>query len=430
MVLSWSLLVVCVVATVARAPALLDHPRLWAEEGSEFFRYAYEHSPLPALTFVHGGANYFVLSTNVLAVLAAHTVPLEWAPRVTTYGALAIQLIPLLIIVFGTSAVFRTLLHRVAGCAILLFATTMTGEVWLTSLHSQVFWGVAAVVICLERMDGIGPLRQWSYRGVLLVGALSSVYVLFLLPVLGMLALSRWKGLAQGQGRERRVQLAIVGVAFACQVVVALGFASTGSINTKRFASVNGDTVAFAAERQIAYPLLGRVLVTALANRSGDGVVGWSSLALLAGVAIAAFARRSRDRSTPSDPRIVLLLSFVCVFAGTCLTAFEGRPGGRYAVVPGFIVLVLCLTATLRDGPRWMTGAPALVLTFALLAGMSDYRRDPRLRCTGRTSHWRAEVGRWRQDPTHRISICPEPWTLALTPRAGDSRSSTRRSER
>jgi hypothetical protein len=409
-----ALLAACVVVLVLRAPNLLAAPRLWAEEGAAFFRHAYEHSPLGALVFVHPGANYLVLSTNVLAALAAHAVPLEWAPWITTYGALIIQLVPLTIVIFGSSSVFCTFARRLAGCAILLLASTQTGEVWLTSLHSQVYWGAAAVAILLDDLAVASPLRRWVYRFVLGIGALSSVYVSFLLPVF---ALRAWT-----QRGERCIHLAILSAAFVVQVTIAATFASGGALNPKRLSPVHLDTVTFAAAEQVAFPLFGRRGNNAINRWLGRGSSGLIFLAVIAGVTAMTFASCLRRRLSRDDPRVVLVLSFLFLFLGTCLTAFEGKAGGRYAVVSGFVVLFLCLASIPRHRPSWSAVVPALLLACGLYVGGRDYRVDPRLCCDGDSSRWRSEVARWREDPAHEIPLCPEPWTLSLTPRAGDTR--------
>ncbi|MFO0983716.1 MAG: hypothetical protein U1E76_18630 [Planctomycetota bacterium] len=351
-----------------------------------------------------------MFSTNALVALAAHAVPLEWAPWITTYGALGIQLVPLLIVVFGTSAVFPGFARRALSCGILLLAPSHVAEVWLTTLHSQVHWGMAAVLILLEDLAGAGRARRWMYRGVLAIAALSSVYVSFLLPAF---LLRAWT-----QRRERRVHLAIVGAAFVVQAAVALTCASAGTLNTKRFSPVTIGSIVFAAERQIAYPLLGHDLTRALARSSGSHVVGLAVLALAAAAILAALACRARLRLTADDPRTVLLLSFACVFSGTCITAFGGMAGGRYAVVSGAVLLLACLAFVPRTCRRWPAWIPLMLLACALGAGAREYRLDPDLRCDGSTTCWRTEVARWRADPYHPIPLCPAPWVLRLTPRA------------
>src|SRR5512133_505488 len=79
----------CLAVAVARCPQLLASPRFWAEEGRDYFAYAFAHGPLAGLLASHLG--YYALVTNASAALAS-VVPLEHAPLVTTAIALLVQL--------------------------------------------------------------------------------------------------------------------------------------------------------------------------------------------------------------------------------------------------------------------------------------------------------------------------------------------------
>jgi len=153
-----------------RAPQLIAAPRLFAEESRVFFRHAFESGLFDSLTYVYWKAGYLNLVTNVATTLGAHVVALEYAPYATMGIALAIQLLPFLILLFGRSTAFRGEIEKGAACCILLFAPTIAPEVWLTSLHSTVFLDLAALLILLEDLKGVGRARRWSYRLVLLLG--------------------------------------------------------------------------------------------------------------------------------------------------------------------------------------------------------------------------------------------------------------------
>lgn len=401
-----AVLAASIVGIIYRAPNLILHPRLWAEEGSWFFRFAYEHSFFEGLTFVLHTASYFVFSTNLLTTVATHTVPLEWAPHITMWGAFAIQLIPLTLVLFGRSALFSTPWRRVTGCAILLFAPSHSATVWLTSLHSQVYWGTAAVLIMLEDLADLTPARTWVYRLLLASAAVSSIYVSFLLPAF---LLRAWRQ----RKREGWVQLGIVGAAVLLQALIVLSFAHDDAISRKRFSHLEVETLVFAAEHQIAYPLFGWRGINAIAEVLGSRLApAFLGLALV-GITLPIFGR-ARDPLGIS--RATLGLGFLSVFFATWLSSLNGKPGGRYAVVSGFIVLFIVLAGLpepLRVA-RWRAIIPIMLLGLALGSGWDAYRDAYQLKCDGASSGWLTEVQRWREHPNHEIRICPEGWVLKL----------------
>ena len=82
-----------------RMPDILIKRRFWAEEGEVYFHNAWNERWYDALFAVHSG--YLNLSASIATLLAAHLVPLEFAPLVSTTFALFIQLCPVFLLITG-----------------------------------------------------------------------------------------------------------------------------------------------------------------------------------------------------------------------------------------------------------------------------------------------------------------------------------------
>src|SRR5687767_8893606 len=117
---------------ILRAPHYLTNPRFWAEEGREFFSFAFENSWAETLTLTKFG--YYSIFNNGAALLADTLVPLEQAPLVTTLLSLALLMVPIFMITYGHHSLFSTPVLRLMGVAILLF-TPPSQEIWLNSIN-------------------------------------------------------------------------------------------------------------------------------------------------------------------------------------------------------------------------------------------------------------------------------------------------------
>ena len=85
----WFVLAAALALIALRAPRLLLRPRLWAEEGSDFFHNAWHSSFWSAIVFTEPeAAGYLNLAANLPAAIAAHTVALENVPLVFTTSSL------------------------------------------------------------------------------------------------------------------------------------------------------------------------------------------------------------------------------------------------------------------------------------------------------------------------------------------------------
>src|SRR4051812_27731353 len=126
---------------VRRTPHILLVGRFWAEEGTIYFRDALLGSWADALLAPRMG--YFSAWTK-LATLAATAVPLEWAPLVTVYAALAVQLMVIWIV--ARSDAFAGPVARLLAVAVVLFAVP-SAEVWLNTANSQFHFALVAAVL-------------------------------------------------------------------------------------------------------------------------------------------------------------------------------------------------------------------------------------------------------------------------------------------
>ncbi|MGI9590694.1 MAG: hypothetical protein ACR2P8_04945, partial [Myxococcota bacterium] len=179
----WLGLVVCALLGVARAPDLFSSPRFWAEEGSYFYAAATDPAAgwLGGLTYIpRGAAGYWLLCASVPATLAAHWASVEGAPGVTTLFSFALWLAPLAILLTGRSLVFDTAARKAVACALVIFAPSAIGEVWLNSINAQVYCGLTALVLLCEDLAAASRTRLWVCGALLAFCGLSGPYTSFL----------------------------------------------------------------------------------------------------------------------------------------------------------------------------------------------------------------------------------------------------------
>jgi hypothetical protein len=136
---------------IYRSPELFIHPRLWAEEGTIFFKYIYENSFIDGLLMIpRYTAGYYSLSINTPITIFTHLLPIEYIPTATTYFSFLILLIPFVIILWGNSYLWDTLYKKILACLILLVTpSALTPEIWLNTINLQVYYGMSSLIILL-----------------------------------------------------------------------------------------------------------------------------------------------------------------------------------------------------------------------------------------------------------------------------------------
>jgi hypothetical protein len=393
---------------VLRAPLPLVRGFLFAEEGTTYLRYAWDASVLRALFAPH--QSYFSLYPNVVGVIAARVVPLEYAGVFCGWSTLAVQL--LMVLVLLQCEIFDTLVLKALAVGVCLL-TVPTINVALSSISSQFFFAVCTGVIL---MSSAKRLRE--FRGVvLMLSGLTGVVSCILTPFFIWAA---WRE----RSRDRAVQAGLLAVCAVIQFFVVIHMIQVQDRSLTKHSSLLFLSGAYLINGPVSQFFTSwsghvgcRVLMSPL-------LVRWSSilwiLAVVAAVAAFFFLARLLVRGGRASrlSGAIALVSLVVGLMGA-LPRNESLmcgSGARYFFLFNLFV-GLGLVCALKTKWRVTGSVPrglALMLGCILISGIYDdvtlWTRPPFL------WDWQTEVAHWRADPTYEIRIAPEYWPeLVLT---------------
>jgi len=403
--------------------ALLVMLRLWRawlsgrfldEEATVFLAYAWHHAWLDALFRPFAG--YWNLGANATTLLVARlvqwgAVPLERAPYLTMIMALAVQLVPAVLILTGRA---EWLASRIAVAAALLTIAIMpaTEEVFFNVLHIQFHLALcAALILALDLPPG--RLATLGYGALLFLAPLCGPGAIVILPLFLL------RGLVD-RDRGRLAQAAALGVGAAVQLLLFYG-----NSPMRGHLLDPGTTAAAMFVRLIALPFLGAGWAARFADMiyasQGAGNAGWWGFAAATCLVFGALIARAAQRR---DAAIWLLLSSFGTAAASIgfgmvvlhrASLFSVHAGERYNFLP-LVLLGLALIVLARrpasPGRRLYGGLAALMLIVGACsypAPWPDFRDGP---------SWPAEVAAWRLDHNHPLAVWPPPWTADLSDRS------------
>ncbi len=194
----------------AREPLFFLEPRFWAEEGTEFFQFAYTHSFWEMVTTpLVGYYTLFNIITSHLALL----LPLEYAPTVTTYLSLCIQMIPIAIIIYTDFILWDTRYKKIILTFIITMITPL--ELWMNSTNSHILFGLISFLISISSNESISFFRKWGYRILLVLGTLTGPASSFSAPIF-------WIRSYRERTREILIQTGIITVCALTQVAIVI----------------------------------------------------------------------------------------------------------------------------------------------------------------------------------------------------------------
>ncbi len=390
-------------------PVVAIHGRLWAEEGNVYLAAAWNQGWWGAIAAVH--EDYLNLAATMATLFAVHLVPLRDAPHVTVALALAIQLLPPLLLL--TSG-FVWLRDRPVLIASLLLVLTppLSSEVWLNSITSHFHMMVAVGIILAAPVRGgaVGVLRG----AVLLAAPLCGPGSIFATPLFVLRALRE-------RSWGRAAQAALICGAAAVQMAVYATHRAPGRHLELSVPLLLG--VLFVKDMLV--PLAGAHLARVVDGQfimPGLLAHRWpllSTAGSVLGIGLVGGAILWRAREEVAWLFACAVLMAVLSYMGAMLGGSDMATvdfGMRYAYPPMvlFGLSVLGLAATAGGVVRPLAG---VLVVWLIVVGAAEYFAVPREMRNGPS--WPAQVAEWRANPMHMLETWPGTggWVFALDPR-------------
>ncbi len=402
-------------AAFLRDPGLFITPRFWAEEGASYFQSAVSRGTLDGLLNLAAAPHnsYFHALPLAATVLAAHAVPLEFAPFVTTLAWVAVFCVFEAAVLTSHAAFLESWPVRTLVAASPLLAVG-AAENWANTLGAHFYLDVAMLLLLLEGERATGPRRAvdvWFFA----LFAIASPTSFVLLPAVLLLGLSDWR-------RHRPFALTLAAVALFQASVHWTAFSSSSRAAPDAAAIPHVVVV-----KLLAWPFLGRAAADAygdLVSRLAPASFAFTAFGAASTVAVLLLvaARAARPDSTS---RVLAMTWCAAGLAYVTLGLRVGREqlsavnGGRYAFLPSLLLIAFLAHQALSPGrSRRARAAWAVPLALVVITGMREYSFSGDVGVVIRGAPWRTEVERFRRDATYEtLRIAPIPWVVKMPAR-------------
>ncbi len=147
----------------------------------DFLKNSIEHGFFKGLIYVYSGAGYFNFWTNFSTSFAS-LFPEAISKIVVTYFALSVKLLIFLYIYFNDSTLFTKFWHKIFAIFVILFSPPMTPEVWMTTIHSNEYFGIFAFVLLFSNFKKSYYFKKNLTIILLFISGISSIYAAILTP--------------------------------------------------------------------------------------------------------------------------------------------------------------------------------------------------------------------------------------------------------
>jgi hypothetical protein len=384
------------------------------EEGSHYFKNAYENNFLHHLLYFVKTAGYYNLITNLLTELSTY-VPLMYAPLVTVYGSLIVTLTPVFLILFKDSYLFKNDNEKIIGSLIFFITYPHVSEVWANSVNSQIYLFFVSLLILYLKSSG--KKNQILSPVLLLLSGLSGIYSCILTPLY----------FVKYHYTKARRDLINTNILIVCSLIqLALIFYSRSTdqlYKTSEISSLfNLDKIINLFYNFFAKPILGRQPIYFVYENFGFGFFGYISMLYLfsaISVIVMFILIKFKFINFFLKDHVLqsLILIYILVFTVVIFGADNLQTSGRYATIPGVLFLLIIFYLAANFPVRAISNFFSILILISIVVGFYEFRPSTInvkhqyikfLDCVN-CPQWKIEVENWKKNQNYQISIWPYP---------------------
>ena len=400
------LIFLLIVISFFRSPYIFLKGRFMAEDGELFFKSAFENNFLEHLLYFAPNSGYYNLIANILAEISTH-FPLNYAPLVVAYGSLFLILLPIILILFKDSYLFKNDYQKIIASVILFIATPNSPEVWVNSINSQIYLFFSSFLILYFKDENNSVNLKEKF--LLLIAGLSGIYSCILTPIFFL----------KFYFLKKKNNLYNFIILLFC-TIIQLSLIFYSKINNLLHTS----HIEF-IEKPIFYvtsfiysffmkPIFGRDLLYFINEKLHISFLPKDVFFIVFGLLVLFFFIKFNFINYIKKDKIFQSIFFIyfLVFGVVFLGSDNFPPSGRYAVIPGNLFLLIIFYLSIYFEIKQIRYFFSFVILLSIISGIYEFRPTSKyiryLDCVN-CPDWKTEIINWKKDNNYAIGIWPYP---------------------
>jgi len=377
-----------------------------AEDGELFFKSAFENNFLEHLLYFAPNSGYYNFIANILAEISTH-FPLNYAPLVVAYGSLFLILLPIILILFKDSYLFKNDYQKIIASVILFIATPNSPEVWVNSINSQIYLFFSSFLILYFKDENNSVNLKEKF--LLLIAGLSGIYSCILTPIFFF----------KFYFLKKKNNLYNFIILLFC-TIIQLSLIFYSKINNLLHTS----HIEF-IEKPIFYvtsfiysffmkPIFGRDLLYFINEKLHISFLPKDVFFIVFGLLVLFFFIKFNFINYIKKDKIFQSIFFIyfLVFGVVFLGSDNFPPSGRYAVIPGNLFLLIIFYLSIYFEIKQIRYFFSFVILLSIISGIYEFRPTTKyirfLDCVN-CPDWKTEIINWKKDNDYTIGIWPYP---------------------
>ena len=400
------LVLIFLIVCFFRSPYILIEGRMMAEDGQLYFKNAFENDFLDHLIYFAPNAGYYNFIANFLTEISTY-FSIYKAPLIISYGSLIFIILPIILILFNNSYLFNNNLERVTLCLLLFITTPNTPEIWLNSINLQIYLFISSFLILYFKRETF--LSKCLSKLILLVSGLSGIYSCILTPFFFVKFYIKKK-------KDYFYNFIILLTCSFFQLTLILYSKLSNLLHVSKSQMVS-EPINFLSTFIYSYlikPIFGRelsyffsdIFFAYIEKKYLIIILFFFISSSLLFLIKSSFSNFLKNDNIFKSLLGVYLSVVIVIFVG----ADNSPPTGRYATIPGLLILVLIYYLSINFPGKYIKYALKFLLLVSILVGAYEFRPHSRyieyLDCIN-CPNWKNEIYKWELNSQYVIKIWP-----------------------
>jgi len=400
------LVLIFLIVCFFRSPYILTEGRMMAEDGQLYFKNAFENDFLDHLIYFAPNAGYYNFIANFLTEISTY-FSIYKAPLIISYGSLIFIILPIILILFNNSYLFNNNLERVTLCLLLFITTPNTPEIWLNSINLQIYLFISSFLILYFKREAF--LSKCLSKLIILVSGLSGIYSCILTPFFFVKFYIKKK-----KNDFYNFIILLTCSFFQLSLIFYSKLSNLLYVSKSQMVSEPINFLSTFIYSYLIKPIFGRELSYYFSDIF-FAFLEKKHLIILLFLFISSsllFLIKSSFLNFLKNDNI--FKSLLGVYLSVMIVIFVGAdnspPTGRYATIPGLLILVLIYYLSINFPRRYIKYALKFLVLVSILVGAYEFRPHSKyirfLDCIN-CPNWKNEIYKWELDTQYAIKIWP-----------------------
>ena len=343
-----------------RSPCFFLEDGYWQIKEYSFYDHSLKNNFLDSILYVYDYGGYFELSTNIISKLATFS-PI-FSEKINTYSSSLIYLAIFSYIYFSNSLIFYSKNYKILIIFLFLFSPPMTPEIWLNAVHIKAYFGIFTFILLFQDFKTLSEYKKIFYRSLIVFSGLSSIYSSIFAPIFFLRFFLE-------RNKDNLINFLCSLLPFITNIFLFL------------FALNNSDRFSFSYSKieSFAYNILIRPFwgssIPKFFYEKLNMINYYSIIIAIFLIIVASLVIFYKIFKKKDNLLVLIIASFILqsafVFIGSLYPDFVG---GRYAVIPGFILLSMVIRLFQLENNHKHKYFFGFLIFMSLITGLLEFK--------------------------------------------------------